>query len=117
MTTTSHTYQHTVRELMEMQGITIGALAKRAGIAYSTAKRAADGDIFANNESSAHRIAAVLGVTPDKVRWIKEPSTRGKEAGFGATTKSAAKAKICPRCFVAVPSGTEICEDHGIRGV
>ena len=117
MTNETHTYQHTVRELMEQQGITTTALAKRAGIAYSTAKRAVDGGIFANNVSSAHRIAAVLGVMPNEVRWIKEPSTCGKEAGFGTTTKSVAKAKICPRCFMAVPSGTEICEDHGMRGV
>ena len=117
MTNQNHTYQHTVRELMKQKGITTTALAKRAGIAYSTAKRAVDGGIFANNESSAHRIAAVLGVMPNEVRWIKAPSTRGKEAGFGTTTKSAAKAKICPRCHTAVPSGTGICEDDGIRGV
>jgi lambda repressor-like predicted transcriptional regulator len=117
MTNETHTYQHTVSELMAQQGITITALAKRAGIAYSTAKRAVDGGIFANNVSSAHRIAAVLGVMPNEVRWIKEPSTCGKEAGFGTTTKSVAKPKVCPRCHTAVPSGTGICEDDGIRGV
>ena len=65
MTNETHTYQHTVSELMAQQGITITALAKRAGIAYSTAKRAVDGGIFANNVSSAHRIATTWrNITP-----------------------------------------------------
>lgn len=116
--TASHGYQHTVRELMAARGIpSINQLAKRAGIANSTAKRAADGGIFANNESAADAIARALGVKTNEIRWSKTPSTRGKEVGAGQAAKSAAKAKVCPRCHTAVPSGTGICEDDGIRGV
>ncbi len=114
--TINHTYQHTVRELMTQQGISITTLAKRAGVAYSTAKHAADGGIFASNESTADAIARALGVKTSDIRWPKTPSTLGKPAGTTQVTARTAKAKVCPRCHTEVPIGTGVCEDHGVAG-
>lgn len=117
MSTATHEYQRTVRDLMALRGITsINALAERAGVAYSTVKSAADGGIFANNESSTEAIAHALGVKPSDIRWPKTPSTLGKPAGLGSTAKSAIKSKTCPLCQIQVPSGTGVCDEHGIAG-
>lgn len=114
--TTNHTYQHTVRELMTQQGISITALAKRAGVAYNTAKRAADGDIFASNASTAEAIAQALGVGTGNIRWHKTPSNHGKPVGTAQVAARTAKAKVCPRCHTEVPIGTGVCDDHGLAG-
>ena len=76
-----------VGELMQHQGLTIKALAERAGVAYTTAHVLATGRALRIDLDTLDRICTALGVEPGEV-FMRQPGRTDRDRDGGAYATS-----------------------------